>query len=163
MGSWQSSLFNLDFSHVIGHQTTTPCSLRTSLPIVAAMFNDVLSTFLTATERGVRVWDGHTGRLLRKFEGLLSGRACCQMADFFFFFSSAGAGCRRRCDALVGYRLCCFCVCRRADIMPGPITAVVLDDRRRKFVVGDALGNVKVFQATNGTFMKGAQIFFWEG
>ena len=53
-----------------------------------------------------------------------------------------------------------LCVCRRADIMPGPITAVVLDDRRRKFVVGDALGNVKVFQATNGTFMKGAPLFF---
>jgi WD40 repeat protein len=87
--------------------SNTP-DLTDDLPIVCAIYNEVMDTFVTAAGCHVTIWDSNTGHPLKTF----------------------------------------------SDVSQAPIISLCLDDRQRKFFVGDAKGRITCHNYLNGVEMK---------
>ena len=80
------------------------------LPIQSAIYNDVLSSIITAHGRSVKIWNALIGKLEKAFFDL--------------------------------------------TVNGSDITAVVLDNRKRKFILGDHLGDIQIHNYQSGALMK---------
>eukprot|EP00743_Colponemidia_sp_Colp-15_P008893 GILK01009703.1.p1 GENE.GILK01009703.1~~GILK01009703.1.p1 ORF type:complete len:1022 (-),score=193.31 GILK01009703.1:203-2842(-) len=77
-------------------------------PIVSAIYNHTLSSFITCSGNSVKIWSAKSGQLARVYTNLSETE----------------------------------------------LTALCLDDRERKFIVGDHSGKILVYDYHNGAFMK---------
>ena len=50
-------------------------------PIVSAMYNETMVSFVTCAGTGVRIWDGRTGTLVQEFDDVTNSEITCSIFD----------------------------------------------------------------------------------
>lgn len=117
------------------------------LPIAAALFNEVCFTIVTAAGTGIKVWDAILGNIKAVYPNVAKVRQ--------WTGSGPALGSRRRLLDGLTRSVALVCAVRMmVVVVQSDISAMCLDDRHRKIIVGDVYGEVSVVTHHSGTWMK---------
>jgi len=104
-------------------------------PVLAARFNASSLTIFTCTSKQVKIWCALTGRLLKEYNDLLAVENVGINAGSALLSGGGAAG------------------GGRGGVSGLLITSACLDQRQRKFILGDNAGNVYIFNYNTGSLM----------